>query len=152
MATIAGEIERLQTAKASIKSSIESKDIEIPNNAKIDSYYEYVTDIPLISDYIDGDIPVGTTYVPGIAQIIKKIPGNLSFATSDGTYAFRNCYALEDVSLLDTSNLTNLSGFFNNCTSLEFVHIANMLFKLSFDKLVHPENISVKLVALEVSS
>lgn len=42
---IATEIERLQTAKAELKTAIESKGVQVPASAKLDDYAEYVEDI-----------------------------------------------------------------------------------------------------------
>lgn len=43
--TIASEIQRLQTAKADIKTAIESKWVTIPSSAKLDSYDGYISQI-----------------------------------------------------------------------------------------------------------
>lgn len=44
--SIASEITRLQTAKADIKDSIEAKGVTVPSNASIDTYYDYIDQIP----------------------------------------------------------------------------------------------------------
>lgn len=44
--SIASEITRLQTAKADIKTSIENKGVTVPSNASIDTYYDYIDQIP----------------------------------------------------------------------------------------------------------
>lgn len=44
--TIASEIERLQTAKSNIKTSIEGKWVEVPSNAKLSDYSGYIDQIP----------------------------------------------------------------------------------------------------------
>lgn len=43
--SIASQIQRLQNAKTSIKTSIENKGIEVPNNALIDTYSTYIDNI-----------------------------------------------------------------------------------------------------------
>ena len=43
--SIATEIARLQTAKADIKTAIESKGVTVPSNASIDTYDTYVSQI-----------------------------------------------------------------------------------------------------------
>lgn len=43
--TIASEITRLQTAKADIKTAIESKWVTVPSSAKLDSYDDYISQI-----------------------------------------------------------------------------------------------------------
>lgn len=44
--SIASEITRLQTAKENIKFSIENKGVTVPSNASIDTYYDYIDQIP----------------------------------------------------------------------------------------------------------
>ena len=44
--SIATEITRLNNAKASIKSAIEAKGVEVPQDAKIDIYADYIAQIP----------------------------------------------------------------------------------------------------------
>lgn len=44
--SIASEITRLQTAKENIKISIENKGVTVPSNASIDTYYDYIDQIP----------------------------------------------------------------------------------------------------------
>jgi len=44
--SIANEITRLQNAKADIKDSIEAKGVTVPSNASIDTYNEYIDQIP----------------------------------------------------------------------------------------------------------
>ena len=43
--SIATQIQRLQTAKADIKTAIENKGVTIPSNATIDAYPTYVSQI-----------------------------------------------------------------------------------------------------------
>lgn len=50
--TIASEIQRLQTAKANIKASIEGKDVTVPSNATLDEYSEYIDEISVGKWYI----------------------------------------------------------------------------------------------------
>ncbi len=44
--SIASEISRLQTAKADIKDAIEAKGVTVPSSAKLDTYDDYVAQIP----------------------------------------------------------------------------------------------------------
>ena len=50
--SIATEIARLQTAKADIKTAIESKGVTVPSNASIDTYDTYVSQIKTGPEYI----------------------------------------------------------------------------------------------------
>ena len=43
--TIASEITRLQNAKSSIRTAIQSKWVSVPTSAKLDSYYTYINQI-----------------------------------------------------------------------------------------------------------
>lgn len=51
--TIASEIERLQEAKADIKSSIEWKWVSVPSSAKLDVYSEYIDQINTWDAFMD---------------------------------------------------------------------------------------------------
>ena len=62
--SIATEISRLQTAKANIKSAIETRGVSVPSGDTLDDYAPYIIAIPdryQILEYIQSD---GTFYIP----------------------------------------------------------------------------------------
>lgn len=86
--SIATEIERIQNAKASIKTAIESKGVTVPSTAKIDNYSNYIDDIATSSSlsvsvggwgnntigYKDFTIPANST--EAIITIVSTWEGN----------------------------------------------------------------------------
>lgn len=64
--SIATEISRLQTAKASIKTAIEGKGVAVPSSATLETYNEYISAITTgdryeMLEYIESD---GSFYIP----------------------------------------------------------------------------------------
>ena len=70
--SIASEITRLQNAKADIKTAIEAKGVEIPSNATLDEYSDYVEEIPSGGQTLT--IESGTSSVGGFNKVIENIP------------------------------------------------------------------------------
>nr|DAK84682.1 MAG TPA: protein of unknown function DUF285 [Caudoviricetes sp.] len=124
--SIATEIKRLQDAKTTLKTKI---------NEKNDSEHQ-ITD-ELISDYgtfVDsiqtggGDLSDCYVMTPlsngPIAVAIKKIP-ILNLATSSMLNFFNGCTNLEEIPLIDTSNVANMQLTFASCTSLKTIPLLN---------------------------
>ena len=84
--SIASQIQRLQNAKTSIKTSIENKGVEVPTNALIDTY----------SNYID-NISTGITIQNGRIENYKSYDENIP----SGTF-------VKFKSLMTSSSLRNL--------------------------------------------
>lgn len=74
--SIASEITRLQNAKASIKTSIENKGVEVSSSAKLDSYSLFIDDVPYVYDYINTTLVSNTSnnQPPMWYQMVKKMP------------------------------------------------------------------------------
>ena len=104
MATIAENLERIQQAKASIKSAIEAKGVTVPSSATIDTYDDYVSQIS------GGG---GTSYETELIGIIdRKISGSLTIpsgVTRIGSYAFYDCSGLTSVNI--PSGVTSIDSY-----------------------------------------
>lgn len=86
MATIAENLERIQQAKASIKSAIEAKGVTVPSSATIDTYDDYVSQISGLSRNVSG-----TPYCDGSNLIVDvqteiSVDGGISWVNSGSQY------------------------------------------------------------------
>ena len=113
--TIAEEITRLSNAKAAIKQSIENKGVEVSDSALLDEY-------PALID----SIKVGSGGEGGADPFYETM---WNYITNNGTeyrYLFYYYNGTElDVSNLDTSNVTNMYGMFQNCSNLTSLDVSN---------------------------
>ena len=144
--SVATEIERIQTAKETLKTKL---------NAKNDNEHQITNE--LISDYgnfvdsITSGVDINDYYImeggnfSGAASFIKRLPlfdfsqvtnvyhffsGFKSLTTvplfnithlTKLTGMFDSCEKLEEVPLLDTSNATSIAGMFSYCYSLKAI-------------------------------
>lgn len=131
--SIASEIQRLMNVKASLKSAIESRGIEVDANKKIDEYTSYITSIVypsadqaiqklLVIDDGEGNLTyireteiVGDNYV----KIVKwKFNGNTQL---------KSILIPSTVIQIGENNDTNDNGnTFQNCTNLEYINLENI--------------------------
>jgi hypothetical protein len=116
--SIASEIARLQNAKANIKTAIEAKGVEIPSNATLDEYSDYVEEIP--SGGTDTRWQeIGYDQEPDAIQdgidYAKQIMQNWDASVTDRSYGngFRNDYKLVFFPDVDMSNVTNTASMFS---------------------------------------
>ena len=70
------------------------------------------------SDYFN-PLSEGSTYIPGILSAIKTIPSNMIISGTSLLYAFTFCKNLENVPVLDTSNVQNMGYAFQWCSKLK---------------------------------
>ena len=114
--SIATQIQRLQTAKADIKTAIENKGVTIPSNATIDAYPTYVSQIS------GGD--------DGYKEVFKKLIQQESYMTLDipegvtkiGDFAFYTAVTLTAVTIPNGVRKIGSSAF-EQCTSLRSINI-----------------------------
>ena len=149
--SIATEIQRLQNAKANIKTSIENKGVTV-GDGPIDTYASKIDQISGGADISDYFETTGNGWFGSYRRHIKKIPpldftgvtsANdlfrefialqeipiISNTSSLSTLmsGFQECYSLEEINLSnwDVSNLTNCTNLFYNCGNLKKVNISN---------------------------
>lgn len=107
--TIADQINRLNNAKAAIKTSIENKGVSVSDSAKLDEYPALIDSIEVGSGGGGGD----STYVN---------PDFYEIRTQGGTdYSYLFSYTkltTLDLSGWDVSNATNMNDMFGNCSEL----------------------------------
>lgn len=144
--SIATQIQRLQTAKADIKTAIQNKGVTVPSNATIDTYPTYVSQITSgggvdtnIKNYIEGRssrlvIPEGVTRIyssfSGCNYITSvTIPNTV---TSLGQEAFMNCYNLTSVNIPNSVTSIGLSVF-RGCYRLTNVTIPSSVTDLGYN-------------------
>lgn len=116
--SIAKHIQRLQTAKADIKTAIENKGVTVPTNATIDAYPTYVSQITSGGD--------------GYKEVMKKLIQRESYMTLDipegvtkiGDFAFYTTPTLTSVTI--PNGVTRIGReAFSQCTSLRSINIPN---------------------------
>ena len=136
--SIATEIQRLQTAKEEIKTSIENKGVTVPPNATLDKYSDYVDQITVgggddnLVPYLEGSLTAITaSMLQGITSLrnyafayvtnLKKVelPNGL---TKIPSYAFYSSQNLESVTI--PNSVTTCGSYtFQGCSSLTGVTI-----------------------------
>ena len=134
--SIATQIQRLQTAKADIKAAISDKGVIIPDNATIDTYPTYVSQISsgdyeqLFIDMIERDIksviiPDGVKNISACAFAYCSrltsvtIPSTVTFI---GGMAFQYCTFLTDIAIPDGVTTIGERAF-QSCSSLKSITI-----------------------------
>ena len=146
--SIASQISRLQSAKASLKTAIENKGVTVPSSALIDTYDDYVaeisggggggtcyfeTDDPYTASTFGSHSIKSITIPSGVTSIEANafddysslssvtIPNSV---TSIGGGAFSRCSSLSSVTI--PSGVTSIgSNAFDRCSSLSSVTIPN---------------------------
>lgn len=124
--SIASEITRLQNAKVNIKTAIEAKGVEIPSNATLDEYSDYIEEIP--SGGTDTRWQeIGYEEEPKASEenfnTLKEIYNNWDNARTDVSrmfyqYGENGKYTIDDFPKVDTSNVTNMKQMFYRCYTL----------------------------------
>ena len=122
--SIASEITRLQNAKANIKTAIEAKGVEIPSNATLDEYSDYVEEIPSGGTDTRWE-EIGYDEEPSIIQdgidYAKQIMQNWDASITDRHGAFYNDKNLIFFPNVDMSNVVNVNGMFSSCINLIYI-------------------------------
>ena len=145
--SIASEISRLQTAKADIKSAIESKGVTVPSSATIDTYDDYVSqisggggDVPSnLSEwtYDDNGNILSMTYtaetIPASAYSYSKLESATisNSVTTIEDSAFDYCTSLTSITI--PSGVTSIGQrTFNNCRSFTSVTIPDSVISIGY--------------------
>ena len=146
MATIEENINRLKTAKASIKSAIVSKGVTVDDSLTIDAYADLISNI-VVNQYTGDTISVGDYGMKFAYSTWEAIPSFLSFSkgwnfegmfynninltgatltiTEAGvcTSAFAGCSRLKEVTLNGAEYVADTSSMFYGCGPLNSVTI-----------------------------
>ena len=116
--SIATEIQRLQTAKADLKTAIEAKGVSVPSSATIDTYDDYVSQIS------GGG---GTTYETEVKMLIERYMTSFNIpsgVTSIGLYAFQDCVELTSINI--PNSVSTIYGYaFQQCSKLTSITIGS---------------------------
>ena len=125
--SIASEIQRLQTAKSDIKNAIEDKGVEVPANAKLDEYADYVEVISggvneliarTISEYTNSSVSAIGPYAFAYYSSLRAV--SFPACISIGSNAFYYCSGLADVNFLACTSIG--SSAFYYCSNLSDVN------------------------------
>lgn len=68
--------------------------------------------------YFNNVIKSGSSSGSGLNKIIKQIPKNIILSGTSCEYLFYGCSALEEIPLLDTSNVGSIANMVSNCSAL----------------------------------
>ena len=131
--TIVNEITRISNAKAAIKEAIINKGVTVNDSAKIDEYPALINSITV------GSGESGSGGEGGDCDCEYTNPDFFELRTLNNTsyrglFAYRNENKDIDVSILDSSNVTDMSYMFANTFSLMNSKIVN-LESLDFSKV-----------------
>lgn len=124
--SIATEISRIQSAKTDIKDAIEAKGVTVPSSALIDTYDEYIDQIPTGGGNYDLSIRYSNTSIPSSAcsntsYYIEEIVIG-SNITEISSYAFNRCTRLSAYTIPDS--VTSIGSYaFQHCSGLTSVYI-----------------------------
>lgn len=141
MATIEENINRLKSAKASIKSAIISKGVAVDNSLTIDAYADLISNI-VVNQYTGDIISVGDYGMKFAYATWESIPSFLSFSkvwNFEGMFyndinltgatltiteamvcasSFAGCSRLKEVTLNGAENVADTISMFYGCSSL----------------------------------
>lgn len=86
---------------------------------------------------VETPIKGGSSTNSGLNQSIKKISGNIEIDGTSASYMFYNCKSLEEVPLINTSNVENMNGMFNSCSKLTNVPLLNTMNVTDMSKMFY---------------
>ena len=130
--SIASEIERLQTAKDDLKTSIENKGVTVPEGATLDDYPALVdsisggggmnVDVYYSSEEHDS-LLIGKRLYLKIIESLADSGATINLLSGTDTdslrYAFgNNSYISKVPKITGIENVTNMMGMFSNCSAV----------------------------------
>lgn len=124
--SITTEIERIENAKASIKTAIENKGVTV-GDGTIDTYASKIDEI---SGGGSSEIEItDASYLFYYGARLNNLEEILKLCknVTNCSYMFNYCSNLTslDLSNFDTSNVTNMSTMFNNCSNITELDLSN---------------------------
>lgn len=117
--SVATEIERIQTAKETLKTKLNAKndsEHQITNELISDygNFVDSITGGANLDDYFSDSVTGEGTYnAPGYLSAIKKLKSPLTITGSSCFLMFAHA-SLEEIPIMNTSNVTNMISMFNS--------------------------------------
>ena len=146
--SIASEISRLQTAKQNIKSSIEGKGVNVPSDATLSDYPDYIDNIEqgggdydgIIKSLSEDEITASGSFDPKNYITEVTIPSGFTSITG-----FINLTGLTSVEI-PNSIITLENSCFQNCQNLKEINIPNSVVNIRVNSFRECKNLTnVKL-------
>lgn len=114
--------------------NLEEKSVTITENGTTnvapDSGYDGLSGVTIttnvsggadLNEYFTGEVAKGNSSTSGFAKTIKKIPENTTVSGTSLSRAFTYCSGLIEISLIDTSNVTNIDYMCQWCSNLTII-------------------------------
>jgi len=124
MATITDKLNQLESDRQDLVDNLETMGISgLSGDETFTELVPEVLNIPSgadLSDYFLTTLSNGDAYHSGFANIIKKIPSNITVSGTDLSFAF-SYFNGTTIPSIDTSNVTNMSYMFDHCSNLTTV-------------------------------
>lgn len=115
MPTTEDYLRQLRVDKHTLVENLNTKGVPASDSETFTTLTPKVNDI-VVGDYFN-TVTEGTSTVSGILKALKDLPLDLVVG-ENLSFGFAKCAGLENIPLLDTSNVTNMSYAFQGCTSL----------------------------------
>lgn len=126
---VADTINSIKTHLEDAYGSLEEKGATIPEKKNMQNLSDTINSISGggdLSEYFEDTIPSGvySQYSAGVINIIKKLPSGLKIGNSMD-YMFYQMRTLEELPMLDTSNVTSMKNTFSSCSKITKVPLYN---------------------------
>ena len=147
--SIATEISRIQSAKADIKTAIETKGVTVPSSATIDTYATYVSQI----SGGGGGIPMPSNLSAATFNDYGLLTSAAikSGVTSIGFRGFYNCKTLTSIEIPDSVTSID-SEAFNGCSILSSITIPNSVTSIGNNAFYYCTSLSSVSIGNSVTS
>lgn len=137
--SIAIQIQRLQQAKADIKTALIAKGVTVEENVTLDNFGTLIESID--SGIIEGVIPEKTNISSNEFRnsnfMVVDMPNTVQYIQNN---AFSYCYNLINITLSNNLKVIN-SGVFSHCTNLRSIIIPNSVTVIAGESFRNCENL-----------